>query len=147
MLEINQAGLSWVTILKKANKFRVAYDGFDIDIVAGYDDAQIERLLGDVGIIRNRLKIKAAVENARRIKDLQNLHGSFKNWLDAHKNLKRDEWTLLFKKTFVFTGGEIVNEFLMSAGYLQGAHTEECPTYAKIASLNPAWILSRAVSD
>jgi DNA-3-methyladenine glycosylase I len=140
ILEINQAGLSWLTILKKADNFKNAYDGFDIEKIAAYGDEDLARLLADAGIIRNRLKINAAIENARRILILRAEYGSFKNWLDAHNKLNRDEWTKLFKKTFVFTGGEIVSEFLMSSGYLPGAHDENCPIFIEVAKLKPAWM-------
>ena len=143
ILEINQAGLSWITILKKADNFRKAYDGFDINKVAGYGEKDRARLLEDAGIIRNRLKVNAAIVNAQKIQGLRNEYGSFKAWLDANRKLSRDEWIKLFKKTFVFTGGEIVNEFLMSTGYLAGAHDESCPIYKKVASLRPAWMRRR----
>lgn len=139
VLEINQAGLSWITILKKAESFRRAYDGFRVETVAGYGEPERARLLGDAGIIRNRLKINAAIENAKRIRAIQQEQGSFKAWLDAHHPLSKDEWTKLFKKTFVFTGGEIVNEFLMSSGYLPGAHTPDCPVYAIVFKQSPPW--------
>lgn len=139
VLEINQAGLSWITILKKAENFRRAYDGFDLVTVAGYGQAERARLLADAGIIRNRLKVEAAIENARRIRLLAADYGSFKGWLDAHHPRSKDEWTKLFKKTFVFTGGEIVNEFLMSSGYLPGAHDESCPVYLQIRAQDPPW--------
>ncbi len=140
ILEINQAGLSWNTILKKAENFRRAYDGFDLETVAGYGESERARLLADAGIIRNRLKVNAAIENARRILALYPEYGSFKGWLEAQHPRSKDEWTKLFKKTFVFTGGEIVNEFLMSTGYLPGAHTEDCPIFAQIAAQNPPWL-------
>jgi DNA-3-methyladenine glycosylase I len=143
ILEINQAGLSWITILKKADNFRKAYHGFDIDKVAAYGDEEVARLLADAGIIRNRLKINAAIVNAQRILQLQKEHGSFKNWLDINRGLSKEEWIKLFKKTFVFTGGEIVNEFLISTGYLAGAHDESCPSYKKVTSLRPAWMRRR----
>jgi len=143
ILEINQAGLSWITILKKADNFRKAYQGFDIAKVAKYGEKDRQRLLNDPGIIRNRLKINAAIVNAQRILDLQKEFGSFRNWLDQHHPLTREEWIKLFKKTFVFTGGEIVNEFLLSTGYLPGAHEESCPVYTKVASLRPAWMRDR----
>lgn len=139
ILEINQAGLSWITILKKADNFRRAYDGFDIETVAGYGESERARLLADAGIIRNRLKVNAAIENAQRILTLKKEYGSFKGWLDSHHPRSKDEWTKLFKKTFLFTGGEIVNEFLMSTGYLPGAHSEDCPVYAWVAEKQPAW--------
>lgn len=143
ILEINQAGLSWITILRKAENFRKAYQGFDIAKVAKYGEKDIERLLDDAGIIRNRLKINAAIVNAQKILQLQKECGSFRNWLDAQHPLTKDEWTKLFKKIFVFTGGEIVNEFLLSTGYLTGAHDEGCPIYRKVASLRPAWMRQR----
>ena len=143
ILEINQAGLSWITILRKAENFRKAYHGFDIAKVAKYGEKDIERLLDDAGIIRNRLKINAAIVNAQKILQLQKECGSFRNWLDAQHPLTKEEWTKLFKKTFVFTGGEIVNEFLLSTGYLVGAHDEGCPIYRKVASLRPAWMRQR----
>ncbi len=138
ILEINQAGLSWITILKKADNFRKAYRGFKIKKVARFTEKDRARLLADAGIIRNRLKVNAAIENAKRIQQLQKEFGSFKGWLDAHHPLKKDDWVKLFKRTFVFTGGEIVNEFLMSTGYLPGAHQKNCPVYKKAASLRPA---------
>jgi len=140
VLEINQAGLSWITILKKADNFRKAYRKFDISKVAKFTKKDRARLLADVGIIRNRLKVNAAIVNAQKIIELKEKYGSFKGWLDAHHPLTKEEWTKLFKKTFFFTGGEIVNEFLMSTGYLQGAHVKSCPTYKKVASLRPPWM-------
>ena len=139
-MEINQAGLSWITILRKADNFRKAYRDFNIEKVAKFGEKDRARLLADAGIIRNRLKVNAAIENAKRIRALQKEFGSFKGWLDAHHPLSKEEWTKLFKKTFVFTGGEIVNEFLMSTGYLPGAHDKKCPVYKKVASLRPAWM-------
>ncbi|MBI2332916.1 MAG: DNA-3-methyladenine glycosylase I [Chloroflexi bacterium] len=129
VLEINQAGLSWILILKRAQNFRKAFHKFNIKKVASYTEADRERLLSDEGIIRNKLKVNATIVNARKILELQKEHGSFKSWLDNNHPLTKDEWTKLFKKTFVFTGGEIVNEFLMSTGYLPGAHSKYCPTF------------------
>jgi len=140
VLEINQAGLSWITILRKKDNFRRAYSGFDVDRVAAYKEKDRTRLLTDAGIIRNRLKVNAAIENAKRIQLLRVEHASFKGWLDANHPLELDEWTKLFKKSFVFTGGEIVREFLVSAGYLAGAHDRECPAYQRVAALRPAWM-------
>lgn len=140
VLEINQAGLSWITILKKADNFHKAYHGFKIEKVAKYGEKDRARLLADAGIIRNRLKVNAAIVNAQKILELKKEYGSFKGWLDAHHPRKKEAWVMLFKKTFVFTGGEIVNEFLLSTGYLAGAHDEKCPVYRKVASLRPAWM-------
>ena len=139
VLEINQAGLSWETILKKEAGFRKAYHNFSIKKVAAYTEADRERLLADAGIIRNRLKINAAIENAKTILQLQKEHGSFEQWLESHHPKSKEEWVKLFKKTFRFTGGEIVNEFLQSIGYLPGAHSSGCPIYKKILKTDPLW--------
>ena len=139
MLEINQAGLSWVTILKKREAFRRAYGNFVPELVAAYGEADRSRLLNDPGIIRNRLKIDAAIANARTILELRKTHGSFAGWLAAHHPATREEWVKLFRKTFRFTGGEIVNEFLMSVGYLPGAHAPSCPVYQLVLERQPPW--------
>jgi DNA-3-methyladenine glycosylase I len=142
VLEINQAGLSWLTILKKRDGFREAYDGFELERVARYGAKEKRRLLADAGIIRNRLKIDAAVTNARRILELQESHGSFRRWLDRHHPRPKPEWVKLFKQTFVFTGGEIVGEFLLSTGYLPGAHHPGCTIYPRILQRRPPWVLT-----
>jgi DNA-3-methyladenine glycosylase I len=139
ILEINQAGLSWETILKKQDTFRKAYHNFDIVKVAAYKAADRKRLMKDPGIIRNRLKINAAIENAKTILELQKEFGSFKKWIEHHHPLTKEEWVKLFKKTFKFTGGEIVNEFLQSAGYLAGAHDKNCEIYSKVLKAKPMW--------
>jgi len=139
VLEINQAGLSWATILRKRPAFRAAFSGFDVDCVATFGQHDVDRLMNDAGIVRNRLKVAAAIDNARRIQELRRSHGSFAGWLDAHHPRSREEWVKLFKSNFRFTGGEIVNEFLMSLGYLPGAHEASCPVYARILTLTPPW--------
>jgi DNA-3-methyladenine glycosylase I len=139
VLEINQAGLSWLTILKKREGFRAAYSRFDVARVAAYAEADRARLLSNPGIIRNRLKVDAAIHNAGVILALCDRHGSFAGWLDAHHPREKADWVALFRKTFRFTGGEITGEFLMSTGYLPGAHHEECPVYARVLARNPPW--------
>ncbi|MCZ6586637.1 MAG: DNA-3-methyladenine glycosylase I [Alphaproteobacteria bacterium] len=139
VLEINQAGLSWLTILKKREQFHIAYDKFDIDRVAAYGDREKARLLSDAGIIRNRLKVDAAIANAKTLQEIRKDHGSFADWLDSHHPLPKDEWVKLFKKNFRFTGGEITGEFLMSTGYLPGTHREDCPVFAEISKQRPPW--------
>ena len=139
ILEINQAGLSWTTILKKQEGFRKAYHNFEIKKVASYKEKDTKRLLNDAGIIRNRLKVNAAIENAKTILTLQKEFGSFKKWLAQHHPKTREEWTKLFKQTFRFTGGEIVNEFLMSTGYLPGAHDSVCAIHKKVLKAKPMW--------
>jgi DNA-3-methyladenine glycosylase I len=140
VLEINQAGLSWLTILTKRENFRTAFDNFEVDKVAKYGERERSRLLADAGIIRNRLKVEAAITNARQLIELRESHGSFSGWLDAHHPLDKPAWVKLFKQTFAFTGGEITGEFLLSTGYLPGAHEETCPVYRKIARLKPPWM-------
>jgi DNA-3-methyladenine glycosylase I len=142
VLEINQAGLSWATILKKRPAFRQAYGGFDIDIVAAYDEVERRRLLSDAGIVRNRLKVNAAIENARRLLKIREEFGSFAGWLNYHHPRPKEEWITLFKERFLFTGGEIVNELLMSTGYLPGAHKQSCPIYKRVVACNPPWMNS-----
>ncbi|MCC6198622.1 DNA-3-methyladenine glycosylase I [Candidatus Nomurabacteria bacterium] len=140
IMEINQAGLSWETILKKEALFRKAYSNFTIKKIAKYTNTDRKRLLADADIIRNRLKINAAIENAQTILVLQKEYGSFEKWLEYHRSKTKEEWVTLFKKTFRFTGGEIVNEFLMSIGYLQGAHDDTCPIHKKILKQKPMWM-------
>ena len=161
ILEINQAGLSWLTILKKREAFRTAYRGFDPAVVARFGARDVRRLMADAGIIRNRLKIEAAIANAKTVLALRQSHGSFADWLDAscfvgaktqgrggktqrRKDAKRvrskEEWVTLFKKTFRFTGGEIVGEFLLSTGYLPGAHRESCPAYRRVLAAKPPFL-------
>jgi len=139
LLEINQAGLSWETILRKRDGFRRAYSAFDVDAVAAYGQADRDRLMADAGIIRNRLKIEAAIHNAQVIQGLRASHGGFAAWLDAHHPLDKAGWVKLFKKTFRFTGGEITGEFLMSLGYLPGAHHADCPVYTRLLAMAPPW--------
>jgi DNA-3-methyladenine glycosylase I len=140
VLEINQAGLSWLTVLKKREAFRAAFAGYDIDKIAAFTARDVARLMGDEGIIRNRLKIEAVIENAKRLREIRDSHGSFAAWLDAHHPLTKEKWVRLFKQTFRFTGGEIVGEFLMSLGYLKGAHVPSCPVHAQVAKLAPPWV-------
>ncbi len=137
MFEINQAGLNWILILKKQHNFRKAFDNYNFDKVASYGEVDFQRLMNDPGIIRNRLKINAAIENAKSIVKIRDEHGSFRKWLDFHSEKidSLENWVKLFRDTFKFTGGEIVNEFLMSTGYLPGAHSSDCPVYKHIQKI------------
>jgi DNA-3-methyladenine glycosylase I len=131
-MEINQAGLSWRTILMKEKGFRKAYSNFDIKKVAKYGDEDFARLMNDATVIRNRLKINAAIYNAQQLLLIQKEYGSFRKWIDTQsKECKQDKsaWVKLFKKNFKFVGGEIVGEFLMSIGMLHGSHGKECKRY------------------
>ncbi len=140
-LEINQAGLSWLTVLKKRAAFNAAFRGFDPAVVAAFGPEDRDRLLADEGIIRNRLKVDAVIENAGRVLRIQEAHGSLSAWIAAHHPRSKDEWVKLFRATFRFMGGEIVGEFLMSTGYLPGAHADDCPVAARIAGLRPPWMI------
>jgi DNA-3-methyladenine glycosylase I len=131
-LEIFQAGLSWEITLKKRPTIVAAFDHFDVDTVAAYGEKETARLLADSGIIRNKLKVAAIIENANRIKALRDTYGGLSGWINANHPLTKADWVKLFKKTFKFTGGEIVNEFLMSIGYLPGAHRDDCPVHVQI---------------
>lgn len=143
ILEINQAGLSWETILKKRVTFKKAYRDFEVKKVAKFNQRDFERLMQDPGIIRNRLKIEAAVHNANVVLNLQKQFGSFGNWLDHHHPKSKEEWMQIFKKAFRFTGGEIVNEFLISTGYLPCSHDESCPVYKKVIRAKPRWLVGK----
>jgi DNA-3-methyladenine glycosylase I len=140
ILEINQAGLSWGTILNKQQNFRKAFDNYSIAKIANYDEIKIQELLTNAGIIRNKLKVRSVVYNAQQIQYFKEDLGSFKNWLDSNHPKSKEEWTILFKKTFKFVGGEIVNEFLMSTGYLKGAHDENCIIFDVVKKTNPKWL-------
>ena len=132
ILEINQAGLSWTTILVKQNNFRKAFSGFNIQKIAKYGEDDINRLLSDSGIIRNKLKINSVIFNAQKILILQEEFGSFRNWLEKNKGKKLEEWVKLFKNIFKFTGREITKEFLISTGQIERAHTLDCPIFNQV---------------
>lgn len=139
ILEINQAGLSWETILRKEPNFRSAFYDYNIERIANFGQQDVERLLSDTGIIRNKLKINAVIYNAQQILEIKSEIGTFKSWLDQNHPKKKEEWVKLFRTKFKFVGGEIVNEFLMSTGYLPGAHDEECEVYERIIKHKPKW--------
>jgi len=136
-LEIMQAGLSWEIVLKRRATMRAAFAGFDVDSVAAFGSHDQAHLLADPGIIRNRLKVEAIIANARIVQALRASHGSFAGWINAHHPRDKPAWVKLFRATFRFTGGEIVGEFLMSLGWLPGAHAADCPVGHRIAALAP----------
>ncbi len=144
-LEIQQAGLSWLTVLKKREALRRAFDGFQVEAVARYGPDEHARLMANDEIIRNRRKIQAIVANARQLLLLRERDGGFAAWLDAQHPLPLDAWVRRFRANFRFVGPEIVREFLVSLGYLPGAHEADCPVYAHIALLNPPWRRTAAV--
>lgn len=142
-LEIFQAGLSWLLILRKRPAIFSAFDGFDVDTVAAYGQRDEERLLADPGIIRNRRKVAAIIANAGRLQSIRGTHGGLAAWLDHHHPRSHEAWTRLFRENFRFTGGEVVGEFLMSTGYLPGAHRHDCPIHGLIVRENPPWSNNR----
>lgn len=135
ILEINQAGLSWDTILKKRPHLIKAYANFDLARVANFNNDDIQRLLNDPNIIRNRLKIDATIYNAQQIIKLQKEFGSFKQWLDVHHSDYINDWLKLFKHHFKFVGKTILTEFLISCAYLEGAHNTNCPIFKTIQAI------------
>jgi DNA-3-methyladenine glycosylase I len=135
VMEINQAGLSWRTVLLKEKGFRKAYHNFDIAKIARYKEKDVKRLLSDAAIIRNKLKVNAAIHNAQTLLGIRKEYGSFRRWLDeSAKEVKHDKvaWLALFKKHFKFVGGEIVGEFLMSINLLPGSHDKKCGVYRNV---------------
>jgi DNA-3-methyladenine glycosylase I len=138
-LEIMQAGLSWEIVLKKRKALNKAFNGFRVPKVAAYGAKDIRRLLADETIIRNRLKIRAIIANAKSVLAMRQTHGGFADWLAEHHPLAKPAWVKLFRKTFKFTGGEITGEFLMSIGILPGAHAPSCAIYKAIAKQNPRY--------
>lgn len=138
ILESFQAGLSWECVLNKRENFRRAFDHFDIDKIVAYDEAKLEALRNDTGIIRNKLKIKAAVDNARIFKSIQEEYGSFFDYLKQYWNgetiydcvstqselsdaISKD----LRKRGMKFMGTTIVQSFLQAIGIID-AHDEIC---------------------
>ena len=139
ILEINQAGLSWGTVLRKRVTLRAAYAGFEVDRVAAFGEAERERLLQGPGIVRNARKVDAAIANARSVQRLRDEFGGFAAFLDAHHPRPKPEWVKALKRHFAHVGGEIAGEFLMSLGYLPGAHRPDCPAHARVLAAAPPW--------
>ena len=142
-LEIFQAGLSWLVVLKKRQSLNAAFKNFDVECVSKFDRYDVDRLMNDISIIRNRLKIEATIFNANSLISLRQTHGSFANWLFEKNPLSKEEWCQVFKKNFKFIGQKIVDEFLMSIGYIEGAHHENCHVYHEIKKLNPIWLIAK----
>lgn len=144
ILEGAQAGLSWITILRKRENYRAAFDGFDPALVARYDEAKIANLLQNPGIVRNRLKVNAAVINARKLLDVQDEFDSFSNYLwdfvegkpiqnhwnslkelPAETELSRKLSFDLGRRGFKFVGSTIMYSMMQACG-LVNDHTVEC---------------------
>jgi DNA-3-methyladenine glycosylase I len=153
ILEGAQAGLNWLTILKKRNNYRKAFDSFDYKKVANYSEEDIERLLKDSGIIRNRLKIKSAIKNAKAFIDIQYEFGSFDKYIWSYANNKpiQNSWKSqeelptkseiseamskdLKKRGFNFVGPTICYAFMQAIGMVND-HTTACYRYKQINEL------------
>jgi DNA-3-methyladenine glycosylase I len=151
ILEGAQAGLSWITVLKKRESYREAFDGFDPVKVAQYDDAKIAELLTNEGIIRNRLKVNAAVINAKLFLDIQEKHGSFDKFIWAYVDNAPivghwesfDDMPLttpisdkiskdLKKMGFKFVGTTIIYSFMQACGMVND-HFKSCFVYKELA--------------
>lgn len=147
VLEGMQAGLSWLTILNKREAFREAFDNFDCKKVALYDDAKVEELMNNKGIIRNRLKIKSAITNARQFIKIQEEYGSFDAFIWSYVDNKpinnhfQDESELpartplsdkisedMKKRGFKFVGSTIMYAYMQSIGMVND-HVKKCHLY------------------
>jgi DNA-3-methyladenine glycosylase I len=147
ILEGAQAGLSWITILRKRENYRVAFDGFDAEKIAQYDDAKIAELLANSGIVRNRLKIRATIQNAQSFLEVQREFGSFDTYIwgfvggkpivnswqtlaeipaetTESRTMSRD----LVQRNFKFVGSTICYAFMQACGLVQD-HTVDCFRY------------------
>ncbi|MAW08763.1 MAG: DNA-3-methyladenine glycosylase I [Flavobacteriaceae bacterium] len=142
VLEINQAGLSWDTVLKKEKAIKDAYRDYSFFKIAEFNNSDIQRILNDNKVIRMKSKIEAIIYNAKKIISVTEKHNSFKNFLDMHHPLTMSGWLSVFKNEFKFVGKEICKEFLMSTGYIKGAHEKSCPIYKKVIREKPMWLYS-----
>jgi len=153
ILEGAQAGLSWATILQKRAGYLKAFDNFDAKKIANYTDKKIERLLQDAGIVRNKLKIYAAVENAKRFLDIQNEHGSFDAYIWSFVEGKpiNNAWKKLSdvpantaesdamskdlkKKGFKFVGSTTCYAYMQAVGMVND-HLVSCFRYSEVKQL------------
>ncbi|MBP3384092.1 MAG: DNA-3-methyladenine glycosylase I [Firmicutes bacterium] len=147
ILEGFQAGLSWETILNKRENFRAAFDGFDLDKVAGYGQEKIDELLQDKGIVRNRRKVNAAVKNANVFKEIQSEFGSFSDyiwgWTNGEIIYENDKVTSelsdkiskdLKKRGMTFVGSTIIYSYLQATGVIN-SHEDGCYKYKKHESV------------
>ncbi|MEI6972525.1 MAG: DNA-3-methyladenine glycosylase I [bacterium] len=151
VLEGAQAGLSWLTILKKRENYRKAFDDFDFERIAGYGRQDITRLLHDPGIVRNRLKIEAATRNARGVLTIREEYGAFDTFLWRYidgtpvqntwkrlaelpaKTKKSDQMSKdLRKRGFNFVGSTICYAFMQAVGMVND-HATDCFRYREIA--------------
>jgi len=153
VLEGAQAGLSWLTILKKRDRYRAAFDRFDVEKVARYSKRDIRRLLADPGIVRNRLKIESAIANARAVLDIRAAFDSFDSFLWRYVNYtqKQNAWKSLAElpartelsdrmskdlkqRGFKFIGSTICYAYMQAVGMVND-HTVNCFRYKEIRKL------------
>ena len=147
ILESFQAGLSWECVLNKRESFRLAFDGFDIDRIISYDDAKKQELMQNSNIIRNRLKINAAIKNSVVFKEIQREFGSFDRyvWSFTDNRVIYEDFTVrttsplsdeiskdLKRRGMTFVGSTIVYSFLQAIGVING-HSRECMCYQATA--------------
>ena len=143
ILESFQAGLSWECVLNKRENFRHAYDNFDIDKIINYDEAKINELKQNPGIIRNKLKIKASINNAKIFKQIKKEYGSFSKYIwgftnnqiiyetnKASSKLSDQISKDLKKKGMTFVGTTIIYAYLQAIGIVN-SHDENCFKYKK----------------
>jgi DNA-3-methyladenine glycosylase I len=153
ILEGAQAGLSWLTILRKREQYRRAFDGFDVERVAAYSEDDVRRLLVDPGIVRNRLKIEAAIRNARGVMDIREAFGSFDSfiWRYVDHTPRQNAWNSLAelparndlsdrmsrdlkKRKFHFVGPTICYAFMQAVGMVND-HTVGCFRYEEVTRM------------
>lgn len=143
ILESFQAGLSWECVLNKRDNFKLCYDNFNLDKIINYDDKKIDELLQNKGIIRNKLKIKMSINNAKIFKKIQTEFGSFSNYLNSftkgkiiyelnltHSKLSDDISKNLMSRGMKFVGTTIIYSYLQAIGVIY-SHDKECFKYKK----------------
>lgn len=153
-LDAFQAGLSWQTIINKRENFRKAFHGFDVDLVAGFGDEDFNRLMEDAGIVRNRAKIQATINNAKLFREIQAEYGSFDQYIWKFVNGRPvvNSWTSLSelpartplsdsmskelqKRGFKFVGSTICYAFMQAAGMVND-HLTFCSRYHEINNMH-----------
>lgn len=158
ILETFQAGLSWITILRKRENFRKAFDGFDFELIANYSEAKIQELIQDPGIIRNKLKIHAAIDNAKAFIVLREEFGTFskyvwsfvdnkpvQNYWQSHKEVPDSTPTSislskdLKRQGFKFIGPTVIYAHMQATGMVND-HTQDCFRHTEIAELSTEFI-------
>ena len=124
-LEVFQSGLSWRTVLAKRDGFRRAFHDFEPKIVAAFTSRDVTAVLRDPGIVRNRAKVLATIENAKQVLALAEAHGSFAAWVCGQQG-SLEEQQRLYRQTFQFAGPQVVEAFLQSVGRVAPPHEPGC---------------------